>query len=72
MFGTEDPEKITVQNLLHLYFGIVALNGVSSGSIEGIRQVCFDNTHTLTSSKLTHSMHAIEEVVPESFFYLDD
>ena len=72
IFGQDDPEKITIQNVLHVYFGIVALNGASSGAIEGFRNVYFDHTKTLTSSKIANSMHVTEEVVPESFFYLDD
>jgi len=68
MFGKDTPEDITVQNLLHIYFGIVALNGVSSGAIEGVRNVCFDQSYTLSSPAFAARTHMTEEVIPDTFF----
>ena len=71
LFRQPDPNKITVQNLSHLYFGVVALSGTSSGVVEGIRAACFKHARTGAVVKLGVKMKAVEEVVPVCF-YLDE
>ena len=71
LFQQPDPNKVTVQNLSHLYFGAVALSGTSSGVVEGIRAAFFKQARTGAMVKLGVKMKAVEEVVPVCF-YLDE
>lgn len=71
LFQQPEPNKVTVQNLSHLYFGAVALSGTSSGVVEGIRAAFFKQARTGTVVKLGVKMKAVEEVVPVCF-YLDE
>ena len=71
VFNKNDPSEITVQNLSHLYFGLVAMGGASSGVVEGIRSAFFKHARTGAVVKLGAKMKAVEEVVPVCF-YLDE
>jgi ribosomal protein L20 len=72
-FRHSDSESITVHNVLHLYFGMIAMSGITGGAVDGLREVCFDQTKTFALSPLVQSMHTQEEMVPESFYtFLDD
>lgn len=71
IFHKNDPSEITVQNLSHLYFGLVAMGGASSGVVDGIRSAFFKHARTGAVVKLGAKMRAVEEVVPVCF-YLDE
>ena len=71
VFQKNDPSEITVQNLSHLYFGLVAMGGASSGIVEGVRAAFFKHARTGAVVKLGAKMKAVEEVVPVCF-YLDE
>ena len=71
IFDKNDPSEITVQNLSHLYFGLVAVGGTSSGITDGIRTAFFKHARTGAMVKLGGKMKGIEEIVPVCF-YLDE
>ena len=71
LFHKRNPEDITLQNVLHLYFGAIALGGATSGTVEGVRHLLFDSVQTSNSLRLAKQMHAVSVTVPESF-YLED
>ena len=71
IFGKNDPSEITVQNLAHVYFALVALGGTSTGVLDGVRAAFFRHARTGAVIKLGGKMKAVEEIVPVCF-YLDE